>query len=319
MAIGWLAPRPSRGLLLVAAGALLGARALARRARCLPLAGKNVLVSGGSRGLGLEIARVLVARGARVAIVAREAEELDRAVQILREGAAPEAVVVAEACDISESGAVATLLERVRTRLGPIDALVNNAGLIEVGPLDSMTVADFERAMSLHYFAPLELMLGVRPDMRARGGGRIANVASIGGVISLPHLLPYSGSKFALVGLSRGMRSELSGEGIFVTTVVPGLMRTGSPRNATFKGEHQKEYAWFKLADSLPGISISSRRAARRIVNALEYGESEVVLGRAAQAAALAAGVAPGFVAAVLRLVQRLLPSGHDVRLAFGA
>jgi len=131
-------------------------------------------------------------------------------------------------------------------------------------------------------------------------------------VVSVPHLLPYSGSKFALVGLSRGMRSELAAEGTLVTTVIPGLMRTGSPRNATFKGEHEKEYAWFKLSDSLPGVSISARRAAWRIVRAIEHGESEIALSWAAQAATVASGLAPGFVAAALAVVQRLLPRGKD-------
>jgi NAD(P)-dependent dehydrogenase (short-subunit alcohol dehydrogenase family) len=314
MAIHRWSDRRSPLLLLAFAGAFFGARALTRMARRQSLSGKNVLLSGGSRGLGLELARVLLARGAHVAIVAREAGELDRAVaMLLREGAAPGSVV-AETCDVSETDSIGNLLERVRARLGPIDVLVNNAGMIQVGPLDSMTTADFEQAMRVHYFAPLELMLSVRAEMRARGGGRIANVASIGGVVPVPHLLPYSGSKFALVGLSRGMRSELAREGIAVTTVVPGLMRTGSPRNASFKGDHEKEYAWFKLADSLPGISISSRRAAERIVLALELGESEVVLGGIARVAALASGIAPGLVASALGLVQRFLPQSGDPR-----
>ncbi|HEY3495310.1 MAG TPA: SDR family oxidoreductase, partial [Polyangiaceae bacterium] len=321
---GWLPkaglmPRPSldrlgRPTIMVAAHLVFGhvlAAALRRRRR-QSLAGKNVLLTGGSRGLGLEMARVLVAKGAHVALVARDAAALERAAALLRERARPGTRIFAETCDVSEPGAIATLLDRVRARLGPVDVLVNDAGVIQVGPLDSMRLEDFERAMRVHYFAPLELMLGVREDMRARGGGRIVNVASIGGVISVPHLLPYSGSKFALVGLSRGMRAELAADGIVVTTVVPGLMRTGSPRNALFKGEHRKEYAWFKLADSLPIASMSSRRAARRIVRALESGEPEIVLGWAARAAALASGLAPGLVASALGLVHRLLPSGDD-------
>ncbi|HEY3493870.1 MAG TPA: SDR family NAD(P)-dependent oxidoreductase [Polyangiaceae bacterium] len=309
-----LLDRPGRPSTMVAAHLVFGrvlAAVLGRRRR-QSLAGKNVLLTGGSRGLGLEIARVLVAKGAHVALVARDAEALERAAALLRQRARPGVRIFVEACDVTEPGAIGPLLDRLRAGLGLVDVLVNNAGVIQVGPLDSMRVQDFEQATRIHYFAPLELMLGVRADMRARGGGRIANVASIGGAVSVPHLLPYSGSKFALVGLSRGMRTELAADGIVVTTVLPGLMRTGSPRNASFKGEHRKEYAWFKLADSLPIASISSQRAARRIVRALEYGESEVVLGWAAQAAALASGVAPGLVASALGLVHRLLPSGDD-------
>ena len=74
----------------------------------------------------------------------------------------------------------------------------------------------------------------------------------------MPHLLPYSASKFALVGFSEGLRAELAKDGIRVTTVCPGLMRTGSPPNAAFKGRHREEYAWFALSDALPILSISA-------------------------------------------------------------
>ena len=302
-----------------AAGAALGVRAFLRYRRRLTFAGKNALVTGGSRGLGLEIARLLLAKGAHVAIVARDRDELERARQLLVEEAPNGARVVAEACDLQDIASIEPLLERLSARLGPIDILVNNAGTIEVGPLGSMTRADFERAMKLHYFAPLELMLRVRESMRELGGGRIANVASVGGVVAVPHLLPYSGSKFALVGLSRGMATELATDGILVTTVVPGLMRTGSPRNAHFKGDHAKEYAWFKLADSLPGLSVSSRLAARRVVRGIEQGERDVTIGLPARLAELATGVLPSVVAASLALVHRWLPAGTDPNLLTGA
>jgi len=298
---------------------MLGLRAIARHRRRLVFAGKNALITGGSRGLGLEIARVLLQKGAHVAIVARDGEELERARQLLIDEAPVGARVVAEPCDLGDKAAIGPLLERLSDRFGPLDILVNNAGVIQVGPLDSMTRLDFEEAMQLHYFAPLELMLRVRESMRELGGGRIANVASVGGVVSVPHLLPYSGSKFALIGLSRGMAAELDADGIRVTTVVPGLMRTGSPRNAYFKGEHAKEYAWFKLADSLPGLSVSSRRAARRVVRALEYGEREVAIGLPARLAQLAIGVVPETVAACLSVARSLLPAGNDPNRLTGA
>jgi short-subunit dehydrogenase len=80
--------------------------------------------------------------------------------------------------------------------------------------------------------------------MRQRHQGRIVNISSIGGKISVPHLLPCCASKFARTGLSEGLRAELCQDGIYVTTVIPGLMRTGSPRNAIFKGQHRAEHAW---------------------------------------------------------------------------
>lgn len=286
------------------------------------LAGKNALISGGSRGLGLEIARVLVSKGCHVALVARDPDELERAIRELRSARTNDSLrVVGQVCDLGDVDAIASMLDAVRASLGPVDVLVNNAGTIQVGPLDAMTLADFDYAMKLHCAAPLRLSLWLRDDMRERGGGRIANVASIGGIISVPHLLPYSASKFALMGLSQGLRAELARDNIFVSTVAPGLMRTGSPPNATFKGDHEKEYAWFKISDSLPLLSVSSEHAAKRIVRALERGEPHVVIGLPAKLAALAAALAPDLLSNVLTLANAVLPSGvdPDPRMGWGS
>src|SRR5438270_7691587 len=106
--------------------------------------------------------------------------------------------------------------------------------------------------------------------MRRRREGRIVNISSIGGKLSMPHLVPYGASKFALTGLSEGMRVELRKDGVFVTTVCPGLMRTGSPVNADFKGKHREEYSWFSISDSLPLLTMSAERAAGQIIGAMK-------------------------------------------------
>jgi short-subunit dehydrogenase len=306
----------STSLLAIAASFFAGV--LVSQRRRFSLAGKNAVVTGGARGLGLEIARVLVAKGANVAIVARDDFEIQRALEELRRGCDANTTVIGVACDLLEPGAIETMLHAVRTIFGPIDVLVNNAGSIQVGPLDSMNVDDFEDAMKLHCFAPLRTMLGVRDDMQSRGGGRIANIASIGGVVAVPHLMPYSASKFALMGLSQGMRAELARDDILVSTIAPGLMRTGSPRRAFFKGNHEREYAWFAISDSLPLLSVSSGSAARRIVRALEKGEPHVVIGLPAKLAALANGLAPGLVARALTVANAALPAGDDPRARAG-
>lgn len=201
------------------------------------------------------------------------------------------------------------MVAQVADALGPIDALVNNAGTIAVGPVDTMEVEDFQEAMDTNFWGPLYAILAVLPDMRRRGAGRIVNVASIGGKISVPHLLPYSASKFALVGLSQGLRAELAPLGIQVSTICPGLMRTGSPRHAIFKGRHRAEYAWFSISDSLPVTSMSAERAASAILEALRSGEAERVLSVPAKVGALVHGLFPGLTADVLALVTRLLPA----------
>ncbi len=145
--------------------------------------------------------------------------------------------------------------------------------------------------------------------MRARSRGSIVNIRSIGSKVSVPHLLPYSASKFALTGLSEGLRAELAQDGIRATTVCPGLMRTGSPRNAIFKGRHQAEYAWFSIGDSLSLLSISAESATRRILVACKRGEAEVVLSLPAKMANTFQALFPGVSADLLGLANRLLPA----------
>jgi short-subunit dehydrogenase len=157
--------------------------------------------------------------------------------------------------------------------------------------------------------------------MKARRAGRIVNVASIGGKVAVPHLLPYSAGKFALVGLSDGLRAEVARYGVTVTTVCPGLLRTGSHLNAEFKGQHDKEYAWFALGNGLPGFSMSAETAARKILAACARGDAEAVLGWPAQLAAAARALFPNLVADALALVNRVLlpdPGGIGSGVARG-
>src|SRR5204863_8081878 len=191
---------------------------------------------------------------------------------------------------------------------GAIDVLVDNAGIIQVGPLETMTQEDFRRAMNTHFWGPLNTTLAVLPEMRRRKTGRIVNISSIGGRVSIPHLVPYSASKFALVGLSEGLRAELAKDNIIVTTVCPGLMRTGSPRNATFKGRHRAEYAWFSISDALPVFSIQAERAARQIVTACKRGQAELVITTQAVLAVKFRALFPEATADILALANRLLP-----------
>jgi NAD(P)-dependent dehydrogenase (short-subunit alcohol dehydrogenase family) len=305
-------------LLLGAAGAGLvaAARFALRRRRTTNFAGKVALITGGSRGLGLVLARLLTAAGAKVVLCARDADELKRAQQELVRGNIPPGAVYVHTCDVTDTAQVNQTVAAARERYGRIDILINNAGTIEVGPMEEMTDADYEEAMRTHFWGPYHFVQAVLPEMRARGEGRIVNIGSIGGLVSVPHLLPYAASKSALVGYSEGLRAELKKDGIFVTTVCPGLMRTGSPRNAYFKGQNEKEYAWFKLGDSLPLTSTSAEAAARQIVGALRHGDPFLVTSLPAQGAALLHGVFPGLTADLLGSVNRLLPEPGGVGTA---
>ena len=258
-----------------------------------------VAITGGSRGLGLLLARHLANEGASLVICARDDEELASAESELR-GRAP--FVASFACDLTQPADITHLFDRIRHEVGSVDVLINNAGVIQVGPLETITHEDYEQAMAVHFWAPLFCTEQVLPDMRRRGHGRIVNIASIGGKIAVPHLLPYCASKFALVGLSRGLRAELAKDGIYVTTINPGLMRTGSPRHALFKGQHRAEYAWFSIGGSTPLLSMDASRAAKQIVNACRYGRAELTLSLPAKLAVLIDALAPELTADVMAL-----------------
>jgi short-subunit dehydrogenase len=302
-------PQTRNTLLATAAGALLAATLYSNRRGDYNLTGRVVLITGGSRGLGLILARQAVAEGAKVAICARDAEELERARQELT---AEGGQVLALVRNLTNANEVQTLVREVQQQLGAIDVLINNAGIITAGPLDHIELRDYEDSMDTHFWAPLHAMQAVLPDMRRRGEGRIVNIASVGGKVPVPHLAPYCASKFALVGLSEAYRAELKQYGVLVTTVCPGLMRTGSARNAIVKGQHKKEYASFIIADSLPGLSMDADSAGRQIWNACRRGEAEVILSLPAKLLSGLHGLFPGTTADILSWVNRTLPGPTD-------
>jgi NAD(P)-dependent dehydrogenase (short-subunit alcohol dehydrogenase family) len=293
-------------------GVLWAARSAVRRwqAARYQLRGRVVLISGGSRGLGLGLAREYARHGAKLALVARDAAALERACEELH-GSGAEAIGVP--CDVSDEEQVRAMIERVAAAFGRIDVLVNDAGTIEVGPLSTMTTDDFAESMDINFWGAFNVAHHGLPYLKA-GEGRIVNISSIGGLLSMPHLLPYSTSKFALTGFSLGLRMELAQRGIAVVTVCPGLMRTGSPVNAEFKGDAAAEYAWFTIADALPLISMQAERAAREIVRASRRGDILLVLGLPAKLAALANALFPALTVRASEVVARWLPRSNDPR-----
>jgi NAD(P)-dependent dehydrogenase (short-subunit alcohol dehydrogenase family) len=294
------------GVLAGAAAALTGRQAMRSR-HAISFAGRTVVITGGSRGLGLVMARRFVAEGARVCLLARDADELSRAKAQLAQKEGADVTLIP--CDVRSRDEARAAIASILDSHQAIDVLVNNAGIIQVGPLEHMTTEDFENAMATHFWAPLHLMDAAGPAMRRRGFGRIVNIASIGGRIAVPHLAPYCASKFALVGLSDAVRSELARYGVRVTTVSPGLMRTGSPINAQVKGRHSAEFAWFAVAGAVPGLSISAERAARQVLEACRYGDAELTIGSPAKAAVMLSALAPAALARILQAVAAVLPS----------
>jgi short-subunit dehydrogenase len=294
---------------LTLAAAVVGAYLAMRRAKSsrYDFAGKAVLITGGSRGLGLVLARQLAGAGARIALLARDEQDLEQAATDIRERV-PGVDLITVAADVRTGYEVERAVALVIERFGGVDVAINNAGTIQVGPMDHMALSDYDDAMNTHFWGPLHLSLAVIPCMRRQGGGRIVNISSIGGRIAVPHMVPYSASKFALSGLSDGLHAELARDNIVVTSVYPGLMRTGSPVNAQFKGQRSEEYTWFAIADSLPALTISAEGAADQILAACRRGDAELVITVPAKLAILARTVAPELFARAMSLVNRMLP-----------
>src|SRR5213593_4897447 len=263
------------------------------------------VITGGSRGLGLVLARQICAAGGKVTLIARDADELGRAkADLARRGGA----VLTVQSDLCDPGQIQSAVRQIIDRFGKIDVLINNAGIIEVGPFEHMSREDFERAMRLHFWAPYELISQIVPEMRLWGGGRIVNISSIGGKVAVPHFAPYSASKFALTGFSDAIRAELARDNIQVTTVAPGLMRTGSHVNAKFKGRHDDEFAWFAASAGAPLISMNADRAARKILAACRRGQPSLTLTFAARKIILGNALFPNLTGYVMKFVNRLLP-----------
>jgi short-subunit dehydrogenase len=293
------------GWALAAVGAAYAVRTMVRGVRSFDYKDKVVLISGGSRGLGLVLARQLAAQGARIALLSRDELRLREAARQLESSRAE---VSYHVCDIRNEAQVQSVVSSVIARFGRIDILVNDAGIIQVGPIDTMTSDDYRSAMETHFYGPLYLTMTVLPHMRKNKFGRIANISSIGGKVSVPHLLPYSASKFALVGLSEGLRAELMKDNVLVTTVCPGMMRTGSHVNAEFKGDNRGEFAWFSIGNGLPVTSVSAEKAARQIIDAIRRGDAELIISLQAQAAVKFNALFPGLTADLFGLVNIFLP-----------
>jgi NAD(P)-dependent dehydrogenase (short-subunit alcohol dehydrogenase family) len=273
------------------------------------LRGEVALVTGGSRGLGYLLARQLLEEGCSVVICGRDEATLDRAVARLRGETGGE--IVGWPCDVGDADAVRRLVDRTMDRFGRIDIVVNNAALVQVGPIETLRLDDFRRAMDADYWGTVHTTLAVLPHMRSRGRGRIVNITSIAAHVAVPHLGPYSAAKHAKRGFSEGLRAEVGRDGISVTTVVPGLMRTGSPVHAEFRGQPEKEYAWFATSDILPLTAMSADRAARRIVRATRMREAYLTLTWQAKLLRIVHDLAPGATGRLLGVVNAVLPDAN--------
>ena len=245
------------------------------------IAGKVVLITGASDGIGAACARTFSARGAKLALTARSEQKL--------------AVVVGKAAlvisgDLKDPEHRRNVVGRTIEHYGAIDILINNAGVGLYAPSWRAPMAEVRDMFEINFFAPLDLIRQAVPHMRARGGGMIVNVGSIGGKVTLPWLTLYSASKYALGSLTDGLRMELKGSGIHTMTVCPGYVSTGFQDHV--------------LAGSTPEavrrtkrfFAITPERCAEDIARGVERNARTVLSPRAGWLFVLAERLMPGIV-----------------------
>jgi 3-oxoacyl-[acyl-carrier protein] reductase len=213
---------------------------------------QNVIVTGGSRGLGLAMARTLAAAGYRIIALARgSTEELMRASRAAAEGG--RGAIEFRACDLSDLGQIRPLVKALRADFGPIYGLVNNAGLGTSGILSNMRDDDIQRLIQLNTVAPILLSKYVVRSMMAQRDGRIINIASIVASTGYSGLSVYSATKASLIGFTRSLAREVGQLGITVNAIAPGFIATEmtDELNESQRGQIARRSALKRMADPI--------------------------------------------------------------------
>jgi short-subunit dehydrogenase len=255
----------------------------------MQLSGANVILTGGSKGLGPVIARALAARGARVALVARSKSELQSVGEELQRSGA---TAVAVPADVTRAPDRKRLLAQVERELGPPDVLVNNAGMQVILPFAEHTEKDVRRTLDLNVASLIMLTHAVLPGMLERGRGHVVNLSSIAGKNIVPYEVVYSASKHAVIGFTLSLRAELKGTGVSASVVAPGLV-TGT-------GMFVKQ-----LTEKPPrgtGATTTPEKVARAVVKAIEKDAAEItVMGPLGKIADVSLALSPRMNEAVYR------------------
>ena len=242
------------------------------------------LVTGAGRGIGRAIALRLAADGLAVAVAARTADQVDDTVRAAGRGA------LALVLDVTDAAAVAAAVERTARELGPVDVLVNNAGIAESAPFVKTEPELWDRHFAVNVRAPYLLARAVLPGMLARRWGRVINVASLAGLFGSPYVTAYTASKHALVGFTRALATEVSGKGVTVNALCPGFVATdlvwSGARNIVAKTGKSFEDAVQALAEMNPGRRLIEPEevadaAARLVADDTRNGETVVLDGTA--------------------------------------
>ncbi len=207
------------------------------------LDGQVAIVTGGGRGIGKAIAMGLAKAGSSVAVIARSADQLAETVrQITQLGSR----AISVTADVTDAAAVERMVREIESSLGPVDLLVNNAGLAgPIGPTWETDTDDWWRCLEVNLRGPMLCSRAVLPGMIARVGGRIVNVASGAGTFAIPYLGAYVTSKTALIRFTEIVALEAGQHGVKVFAIEPGTVRTAMAEHALESEEGQRWLPWF--------------------------------------------------------------------------
>jgi short-subunit dehydrogenase len=224
----------------------------------MELHGKRVLITGASRGIGESLARAFTTAGARVALVARSRDSLEPLASALGGTVHP--------TDLSDPTQVAVLIQRVEDEAGPVDVLINNAGIESTTSFADAPDDELGRVTQVNYLAPAELCRQAIPRMLRRGGGHIVNVSSLAGLMAFPGLTTYAASKAALSHFTAGLRADLRGLPIRTTLVELGTV----PTDLLAKADNYEPTAKsFQRAYRLGTVDTPREKVADEVVKAV--------------------------------------------------
>lgn len=268
--------RPSLSWAWISGALAVGITARAVRIHLLKRRQKGsvVLVTGGNKGLGREIARQYLSLGAKVIILGRDQKTLDNAVFELSELGE----VTSVRADITDPDQVLGAIAEIQRRYGRLDGLVNNAGLVIGGPLASSSEDDYRRLLETNLFGTRNMVEAALPLLRASLQPWIINVTSAAGKLAVPYLIPYGASKAALARYSEGLALQLASEGVHVLTVYPSFIHTGVWEHTPVKEAKIPLARVYGFISAMPFISMSTSGAARRILDAQAQGKLKIVI-----------------------------------------
>lgn len=267
--------------------------------------GKLCVITGGSSGIGYSVAEALAAQGARLLLVARDSAMLEAAAARLRAAGAAEVAVLS--ADVARDEEVARLPAAIATMAPAADLVVNSAGIVSAGLLHEVPLEEWRRLHEVNVLGVVRVIDAVLPAMLARGkgGGHIVNIASAAGLIGFPGLGAYAATKSAVVGFGESLRGELARQGIGVTTVCPGFVKTPIASKLRLFGRMNNPRTEAFVQDWFTRNNLTPETVARRTLDGVRHNRKLVVIGRDARAGYWTKRLLPGVLD---RLLARMSP-----------